>query len=117
MKADNQKTKKEAKLKAAEEKKLATSTCKMKRAAKKQEKLIFDAKSKLAKATAKAEELCLKLAEAIKAGSGDTPLTAAGLTSLEDLEQHSHKKSKQISGWSLAGIMVLSQSYLSPQRK
>jgi hypothetical protein len=71
MKAD-QKTKKEAKLKAAEEKKLAISISKVETAAKKQEKLIFDTESNLAKATAKAEELHLKLAEA-----GDTPLTAA----------------------------------------
>jgi hypothetical protein len=71
----------------------------------------------LVKTTVKAEELHLKIAEAIKAGSGDTPLTFAGLASLEDLVQHSHKMSKGISGRSLAGVLVPSQSYLSPQRK
>jgi hypothetical protein len=67
---------KETKLKAAEEKKLATAARKAEIVAKKQERqacLISSAEAKVAKALAKADKLCAKLAEAASAGVALTP--------------------------------------------
>jgi hypothetical protein len=82
---------KEAKQKAAKDKKLAAVACKAANLAKKQERFISSVKSKAAKATAKVDKLSLKLAEVTMAGpalaappSGDT--------------LHSHKKSKSFFG-------------------
>ncbi len=80
-----------------------------------QEKLISSAESKAAKATAKAKELQVKLAEAIRAAE-ETP-SAAVPASAHDLEHHSHKKSKGMSGQSLVGASIPCHSYLSSQRK
>ncbi len=87
---------KETKLKATEEKKLATAACKAEIVAKKQERqacLISSAEAKAAKAVAKADELCAKLAKAASTGVALTPSgrvqAAAALASAA-----SNKKSK-----------------------
>ncbi len=95
---------------AVEEKKLAVAACKVKRESKKKEKLISAAKDKAAKVLAKAEELHLKLAEAINGGGSGA---AAG----QELVHHPQKKSRGLTGQSVAGAVALSHSYLSPQRK
>jgi hypothetical protein len=82
---------KEAKQKAAEDKKLAAVACKAANLAKKQKRCISSAKSKVAKATAKADKLCLKLAEVTMAGAALAP-PPSGAT------LHSHKKSKGLLG-------------------
>ncbi len=43
--------------------------------------------------------------------------SAARLISQQDTEHHSHKKSRGVGSQSVAGVAVLSHSYLSPQRK
>jgi hypothetical protein len=113
----NQTAIKEAKAKAAEGKKLTTVTCWSKTLAKKQEnqaKLISSAKAKAAKVSAKAKELCFKLAKVTKAtvsppGCPTDPVAAE--------TPHSHKKSKGNAGAPspcTTGSFTLQQS---PQRK
>jgi hypothetical protein len=101
---------KEAKQKAAEDKKLAAVTHKAANLKKKQVCLISSAKSKAAKATTKVDKLLLKLAEVTMAGaalavppSGDT--------------LHSHKKSKGILGTTSITSSPASPFLQSPQRK
>jgi hypothetical protein len=108
--AADRKAKRLIKKQAVEEKKLTVPACKVKREAKKKEKLICTAKDEAAKAPAKAEELRLKLAEAINGGGSGA---AAG----QKLAHHPQKKSRGLTGQLVAGAMALSHSYLSPQRK
>jgi hypothetical protein len=101
---------KEAKQKVAEDKKLAAVAPKATNLAKKQECLISSAKSKAAKATAKADKLRLKLAKVTMAGPAlATP--PLGNTS------HSHKKSKGFLGTSSITSSLASPFLQSPQRK
>jgi hypothetical protein len=95
---------------AAEEKKLAVAACKVEREVNKKEKLISNARDKAAKASAKAEELRLKLAEVINSGGSGA---AAG----QELAHHPQKKSRGSTNQLVAGALALSHSYLSPQRK
>jgi hypothetical protein len=85
--AADQKAERLIKKQAAEEKKLAIAACKVERESKKKEKLISAAKDKAAKVSAKAEELRLKLAEAINGGGSGA---AAG----QELVHHPQKKSR-----------------------
>jgi hypothetical protein len=101
---------KEAKLKAAKDKKLAAVACKAVNLAKKQECLISSAKSKAAKATAKADKLHLKLAKVTMAG---TALAAPLLGNT----MHSHKISKGFLGTSSITSSPASPFVQSPQRK
>jgi hypothetical protein len=78
---------KEAKQKAAKDKKLTAATRKATNLTKKQECLISSTKSKAAKATAKADKLRLKLAKVTMAGTA-LAFPPSGNT------LHSHKKSK-----------------------
>ncbi len=64
------KSKRELKQKAAEENKCVAADCNVERESKKQEKLISSADVKASKATAKAEELRLKLAAVINTVGG-----------------------------------------------
>jgi hypothetical protein len=103
---------KEAKVKAAEDKKLAIAGRRTEAQAKKQErqeKLISSAKARAAKAVAKADELHIKLAETTK--------TPASLHGPGASTPHSHKKSKRnavIPSPCSGGPPVFQQS---PQRK
>ncbi len=108
--AADRKAKRLVKKQAAEENKLTITACKVEREARKKEKLISAAKDKAAKASAKAEELRLKLAE-VTNGRGSGP--AVG----RELAHHPQKKSRGSAGQSVAETVALSHSYLSPQRK
>ncbi len=108
--AADQKAERLVKKQAGEEKKLAVAARKVKREAKKKEKLISATKDKAAKALAKAEELRLKLTEAIN-GKG------LGAAAGQELAHHPQKKSRGSTGQLVAGAVTLSHSYLSPQRK
>jgi hypothetical protein len=101
---------KETKLKATEEKKLATAARKAEIVAKKQEKqacLISSAEAKAAKAVAKADKLHAKLAKAASAGVALTPsgrVQAAAVSA----STASNKKSKRTAGApSLSAISAL----------
>jgi hypothetical protein len=108
--AANCKLAKEAKQKAAEDKKLATVARKATNLIKKQKPLISSAKSKAAKAIAKAYELCLKLVQVTMAGAAlATP--PSGDTS------HSYKKSKGFLGTLSITSSSASPFLQSPQRK
>jgi hypothetical protein len=104
------KAKRLIKKQAAEAKKLALTACKVKRESKKKEKLISAAKGKAAKASAKAEELHLKLVEAINGGGSCA-------AARQELAHHPQKKSRGLTGRLVAGAVALSHSYLSPQWK
>jgi hypothetical protein len=101
----DQKAEKDAKAKAAEEKRLAAAAFRIKTKAKRQEKLIFSPEAKATKAAVCAEELQMKLAEAIRAS---TDSVASALL---------HKKSKGVDGLLTVSPAVLLHSYLSPQRR
>jgi hypothetical protein len=101
---------KEAKQKAAEYKKLAADACKAKNLTKKQERLLSSAKSKATKAIAKADELCLKLANMTMAGA------ALAIPPLGET-LHSHKKSKGSLGTLSITSSPASLFLQSPQRK
>jgi hypothetical protein len=110
---------KETKLKAVEEKKLATAACKSEIVAKKQVRqacLISSAEAKAAKAVAKADKLCAKLAKAASAGVVLTPFgrvqAAAVLASAA-----SNKKSKGTAGAPSLSAVSAPVPQLSPQRK
>ncbi len=94
----------------AKDNKLAAVACKAANLTKKQERLISSAKSKVAKATAKAYKLCLKLAEVTMAGAA-LAVPPSGNT------LHSHKKSKGFSGTSSITPFPASSFLQSPQRK
>ena len=66
--AAKRKVKKEAKAKLAEDKEITIAVRKVKREAKKQERAILMADSKAAKGSAKADNMCVKLANKIKTG-------------------------------------------------
>jgi hypothetical protein len=107
-----QNAKKDARAKAAEEKKLLVATYKIKMKVQKKEKLILLAEAKAAKAVAKADELCTKLAEAMKAS------TMAPIKTFSTPDSgHSHKKSKGSASLSTVSPIAPLHSYLSPQRK
>jgi hypothetical protein len=108
--AADRKAERLVKKQAAKEKKLAVAARKVKREAKKKEQFIYATKDKASKASAKAEELCLKLTEAINGGGSGA---AAG----QELVHHPQKKSRGSTGQLVAGAVALSHSYLSPQRK
>jgi hypothetical protein len=101
---------KEAKQKAAKDKKLAAVARKAMNLTKKQERLISSAKSKAAMATAKADKLCLKLAKVTMAGTA-LAVPHSGNTS------HSHKKSKGFLGTLSITSSPASPFLQSPQRK
>jgi hypothetical protein len=105
--AADRKAKRLVKKQAAEEKKLAVAARKVERESKKKEKLISAADDEAAKASAKAEELRLKLAEAINGGGSGA---AAG----QELAHHFQKKSRGSTSQLVAGAVALSHSYLSP---
>jgi hypothetical protein len=84
-----QKAHKDAKAKAAEAKKLLATIHKKEMKAKQQEKLILTAKAKVAKAYSRAEDLHLKLEEAIRASTGVEEKSSPSFDMV-----HSHKKSK-----------------------
>jgi hypothetical protein len=96
----------------AEDKKLAAVAvaCKAANLTKKQEHLISSAKSKVAKATAKADKLCLKLAEVTMAGAA-LAIPPLGNT------LHSQDKSKAFWGTLSITSSPASLFLQSPQRK
>ncbi len=101
---------KEAKQKVAKDKKLAAAARKAVNPIKKQEHLISSAKSKAAKAIAKVDELCLKLANVTMAGAA-LAVPPLGNT------LHSHKKSKGSLGTLSITSSPASPFLQSPQRK
>jgi hypothetical protein len=107
----DRKAERDAKVKAADEKKALTAARKAESKARQQEKLILTAETKTAKAVAKTDDLRLKLEEAVKASTkafANIPLAETA---------HSHKKSKVSSGGSTVSPVALSYAYRSPQRK
>jgi hypothetical protein len=107
----DRKAERDAKAKAADEKKALTAARKAESKARQQEKLILTAETKAAKAVAKTDDLRLKLEEAVKASTK----ALANIPSAETA--HSHKKSKVSSGGSTVSPVALSYAYRSPQRK
>jgi hypothetical protein len=110
---------KEAKLKATEEKKLATAARKAEIIAKKQERqacLISSAEAKATKAMAKADKLCAKLAKAASAGVAPTSScrVQAAMTLASVI---SNKKSNLTAGAPSHSAFPAPVPQLSPQRK
>jgi hypothetical protein len=89
------KAKKDLRSKAMEEKTQAVTAPKIELKAKRQEKLIASAEAKAAKAAASADELCVKLAKAIRANTNDS---ASAKTPAPLGTTHSCKKSKGPAG-------------------
>jgi hypothetical protein len=110
---------KETKLKAAEEKKLATAACKAEIVTKKQERqdcLISSAEAKVTKAVAKADELRAKLAKA--ASTGVAPSSSGQVQAATALASAaSNKKSKGTVGAPSHSAVPAPVPQLSPQRK
>jgi hypothetical protein len=110
---------KETKLKAAEEKRLATAARKAEIVAKKQERqacLISSTEAKAAKAVAKADELCAKLAKAASTGVALNPsgqVQAAAVSA----SAASNKKNKGTAGAPSLSAISAPVPQLSPQQK